>query len=1023
MAIELGDAVLRFLGDSTQLELAFDSIESQAATKLAPATASVNQLGASLEGAGKQGAAASVVISESFMRVAQATAANTAAQKSLAEALALVKKNGADDTAAVLALAAAQQTAAASAAALAVATKEAGSKTAEHFREGKAEIMSLNRELGLGVDRHLAGWISKLPGVGAALSAAFNVTMVLVILKLLADGIEKLTEWREKSEMIREAWVKVDSDFRDTSIHIQEEIEQQEQAFIRMTQGPVAALDFALQHMRSTADQTLKSIVTELEALASQFSDQKKFLDFGSGFTKATKEVNKFKADLVSAMHEAADAHPDDKMAGYRKGIELTTTEYDRLNDIILKNNKLLTEGPLSNFGTGKIISGEDAEILERKFAAIKSIKQQLEAGTKLDDDRDKAEGERRAKEAAQRELEVGSAGITATKAVQAAKSALDVEYDKVRYERGQITYAQLLKSEIDYENQSYSQNRSALQGKIALLQEDGVKNQAAIIEAQGHLAALATQHKENLLKIDQESYRKRASEQEKSIQLAISGTKQGTEERVNLENSLAQFLLQTWGAQSDAYQAQLVKLTEARRAYSQEQKRLAAEDNKQELALATDKAKADDSYYTYLVQTARMTHGQLRVLQEQAFEQEHARKIQSLVFERDSMEPQELLARKQINDKIALLDQQAQEHREMFALQTDDAILDSFHQLGLKSADELEREAKVAEIAFKEIEKSGTSSYHDILLAKEKLLNLKIGAALASGDQAQLQMLRKELDQTTLALDRLGAVVGKVNILSLNFFDAWHRGAPKTRDVIVNMAQVAKDMLNAMGAAEASAIQSWILGQESLGTAMRKATAQILAEYAARAAVEAVYWLAYGFAMLASMQYDRAAAAFTAAAELGGFAVVAGSIAAAINPKSTATAGTSSSSSSSITDSSSSQPAAAAPVQHTNIQSFAKGGLVTGPTLAIIGDSVHGSSSGQSREAAIPLDDPAAMTAIGAALAPYLQSSGTTIHVNVKGMISPDNLNKVMKDMSRKVIRGQGNITSSNSFRVTKRS
>jgi len=58
---------------------------------------------------------------------------------------------------------------------------------------------------------------------------------------------------------------------------------------------------------------------------------------------------------------------------------------------------------------------------------------------------------------------------------------------------------------------------------------------------------------------------------------------------------------------------------------------------------------------------------------------------------------------------------------------------------------------------------------------------------------------------------------------------------------------------------------------------------------------------------------------------------------------------------------SSTSSPIGSGPVNQKNLQRLAAGGLVTGPTLATIGDS-YTRSAGQ-LEAAIPLDDPRAVS------------------------------------------------------------
>jgi hypothetical protein len=84
---------------------------------------------------------------------------------------------------------------------------------------------------------------------------------------------------------------------------------------------------------------------------------------------------------------------------------------------------------------------------------------------------------------------------------------------------------------------------------------------------------------------------------------------------------------------------------------------------------------------------------------------------------------------------------------------------------------------------------------------------------------------------------------------------------------------------------------------------------------------------------------------------------------------------------------------------------------------LAVIGEN-----PGES-EAVLPLDNEKAMTRIGQSIANSGGGGGTHFHVNVKGLVSPDQLGKVMKQINQRVAKGQGNLTSSNSLRITKRS
>jgi hypothetical protein len=96
-------------------------------------------------------------------------------------------------------------------------------------------------------------------------------------------------------------------------------------------------------------------------------------------------------------------------------------------------------------------------------------------------------------------------------------------------------------------------------------------------------------------------------------------------------------------------------------------------------------------------------------------------------------------------------------------------------------------------------------------------------------------------------------------------------------------------------------------------------------------------------------------------------------------------------------------------------VQHFATGGLISKPTLALAGEA--------GPEAVLPLNDPKALRQIGQAIAAASGGGGTHLHVNVEGLISPDNLGKVMEQMSNRVRKGQGTLHASNTFRVTKRS
>jgi SLT domain-containing protein len=104
-----------------------------------------------------------------------------------------------------------------------------------------------------------------------------------------------------------------------------------------------------------------------------------------------------------------------------------------------------------------------------------------------------------------------------------------------------------------------------------------------------------------------------------------------------------------------------------------------------------------------------------------------------------------------------------------------------------------------------------------------------------------------------------------------------------------------------------------------------------------------------------------------------------------------------------------------------TSVKGFATGGLVSSATLALIGE-------GSSREAVLPLDDPSARELIGSSIAEAMAAhgggGGGNIHVHVAGhVIGANDVAHLVSQISKRVKRGQANLTTSNSLRVTKRS
>lgn len=342
---------------------------------------------------------------------------------------------------------------------------------------------------------------------------------------------------------------------------------------------------------------------------------------------------------------------------------------------------------------------------------------------------------------------------------------------------------------------------------------------------------------------------------------------------------------------------------------------------------------------------------------------------------------------------------------------------------LGFTFSGDLAKGVEVAKKAFDNLRSSGQATNRDLLAGQIALLQSQINYDKSFGLSTATQ--EKELNKLVTAYNKLYGASNQTYLKHTQLFQLWIKGAPQAGEAWSNMLGMAEQGLDSLAHAAEHAFAAAIMGQESFGKALEKATAQTLANIAAQAMVYAIFYTAMGFAKLAQWDFTGADEAFTAAAIYG---VVGGVAAGAAYGLNSAAGGSGSGGSvSSGNKPGSGYAPTPTPTQtggtgttQTNTQTplithFASGGLVTKPTMAVIGDSTRGAE-----EAAIPLHDPEAVAKIVEALG---GPRGDGVKVYVQGLISPDNLGKVVEQMNKRVKSRQLTLNSSNTYRVTRRS
>jgi hypothetical protein len=307
----------------------------------------------------------------------------------------------------------------------------------------------------------------------------------------------------------------------------------------------------------------------------------------------------------------------------------------------------------------------------------------------------------------------------------------------------------------------------------------------------------------------------------------------------------------------------------------------------------------------------------------------------------------------------------------------------------------ELENEADNARTAMFQKQ---TELESEAEMARAKMADQQIN------DDLKIQEAKKELDATIL---ESSAKLRKDTAVTFQALaSAWMKAAAPLKQ----LGEEGQEAFNKLTSGLESAVAASILSGASFGHAMEEMTRQVLAGISAQAAVKALYYAAEGTAMLFTPGMQASAAGyFTASGEMAAIALVSG-VTAHEMPGGSFSGGSSSNTEQSHSSGSSTGQSNRSGGSLVGVQAFADGGLIQAPTLSMIGEA--------GREAVLPLDDPRAMDSIREGI-----GGGTTHHWHIEGMISPDNLGKVVKQISRAVNKGQVNLTASNSLRLTKRS
>lgn len=486
MPISAGDVTLTFLGDTTQLQQAFDRVSQQAKT-----TADTTKQGFS---------GFNDVVDQQYEAWDGLSPRIRQAGDQLSDTLDTGKVN---------------------------------------IREAQGEVMLLGDLFGIHLPRHVSRFIATLPLVGAAMESAFAATAVIFIVEALIKGIEKISQIAHEAEQLSIAWNGVQRAFQDTDAKIQKGIDEQQEKILKLSDGSVAALAYQLQHMGDAGAAAFASIKKEIDDAQQALAKGAHFWNFAG---VAAEDLKKFGNDLDQVMVKAA-VSAETHAVEFAKFFDVIKS--DPTGPLAVQTNSLIKgidaadekiTGLTKHIGDLKAAGDVKGSMLtteQEELAVVERVKQQLqervvlrgkelEAGQKqLEADR-KSEANKAAEQQIKDAKEVMDAQIAAAERSAAAA--------KLAYDTNKINARALAEAEI----KATDDTRKA--------REDYASRVVAIYKSVGNaVKATAAEHELETQRV--KDHTKDLQEQDKVIQeLRKAQTELDTENRKFAQLAAAAF-------------------------------------------------------------------------------------------------------------------------------------------------------------------------------------------------------------------------------------------------------------------------------------------------------------------------------------------------------------------------------------------------------------------------------------------------------------------------------------------------
>jgi hypothetical protein len=247
------------------------------------------------------------------------------------------------------------------------ATKQMSQEMRANSQEAKASLALIGEEIGITIPRHIRGLIASIPGVGKALTAAFNSIALIAIIGVIVEIITKISEFRAKAAEIAEAMRKT-GEIGAASLRSIEEETLGLEAQIDQLQGNY--LGALLKQLKLVNEQSMDKLAAEFGKLKTDFDEVLKKMEVGwlqtmlrIGDDKSIKSIRADFDDFIGDL-DALKERADNVGIGKLLATQMASVNHE------IQNSKTLSS------------SATDA--LKYELTVLKSMTREYEANNKL---------------------------------------------------------------------------------------------------------------------------------------------------------------------------------------------------------------------------------------------------------------------------------------------------------------------------------------------------------------------------------------------------------------------------------------------------------------------------------------------------------------------------------------------------------------------------------------------------------------------------------------------------------------